>query len=115
MRPRSSPGRTTVSWNELHAQARACSGGFASLGVGKGDTVAIMLNSRPEFMPIDLGVVTLGGVPFSIYQTSSPEQIVHVCSDAGAKVAVVEAAFLDVFNKAKENLPEHRARDHPRR
>ena len=99
-------GDDTVSWNELHAQARACAGGFASLGVSKGDTIAIMLNNRSEFMPIDLGAVTLGAVPFSIYQTSSPEQIEHVCSDAGAKVAIVEAAFLEVFDKAKESLPE---------
>ena len=73
-------GDDTVSWNELHAQARACAGGFATLGVSKGDTIAIMLNNRSEFMPIDLGAVTLGAVPFSIYQTSSPEQIEHVCS-----------------------------------
>jgi long-chain acyl-CoA synthetase len=99
-------GDRTISWNEMRDMARAAAGGFASLGVGKGDTVALMLNGRAEFMPIDLGVVTLGGVPFSIYQTSSPEQIVHVCSDAGAKVAVVEKAFLPVFEKAKADLPD---------
>jgi long-chain acyl-CoA synthetase len=99
-------GETKLSWNDVRNQARAYAGGFKSLGVGKGDTVALMLNNRPEFMPIDLGAVTLGAVPFSIYQTSSPEQIQYVCSDAGAKVAVVEKAFLDVFNKAKEDLPE---------
>jgi long-chain acyl-CoA synthetase len=99
-------GDETISWNEVRSQARAYAGGFASLGVGKGDTVALMLNNRPEFMPIDIGAVTLGAVPFSIYQTSSPEQISYVCSDAKAKVAVVEKAFLDVFNKAKEDLPD---------
>ena len=45
-------------------------------------------------------------MPFSIYQTSSPEQIQYVVSDAGAKVAIVEAAFLDVFDKAREDLPD---------
>ena len=78
-------GDETVSWNEVRRQARAYAGGFASLGVGKGDTVALMLNNRTEFMPIDLGAVTLGAVPFSIYQTSSPEQITYVCSDAERK------------------------------
>jgi long-subunit acyl-CoA synthetase (AMP-forming) len=99
-------GDRSVSWNELREQSRAVAGGLASLGVGKGDTVALMLNNRLEFFPIDLGVVTLGGVPFSIYQTASPEQIAYVVGDAGAKVAFVEKAFLDTFTKAGTDV-EH--------
>ena len=95
-----------MSWNELRARAAAVAGGLASLGVGKEDTVAIMLNNRAEFFPIDLGVSTLGGVPFSIYQTASPEQIAYVVGDAAAKVAFVETAFLEVFEKAKADLPD---------
>ncbi len=94
-----------VSWNELAERVRRIAGGLAALGVGKGDTVALMLNNRPEFIPIDMAAVSLGAVPFSIYQTSSPEQIEYVCSDAGAKVAIIESAFLDTFNKAREQLP----------
>jgi long-chain acyl-CoA synthetase len=99
-------GDSATTWNELREQARAAAGGLASLGVGKGDTVAIMLNNREEFMGLDLGAVTLGAVPFSIYQTSSPEQIAYVCSDAGAKVAIVESMFLETFMKAKAELPD---------
>jgi long-chain acyl-CoA synthetase len=95
-----------VSWNELRDQVGRIAGGLASLGVAKGHTVALMLNNRPEFIPIDMGAVSLGAVPFSIYQTSSPEQIRYVCSDAGAKVAVVESAFLATFQKARAELPE---------
>ena len=65
-----------------------------------------MLNNRMEFFPIDLGVVTLGGVPFSIYQTASPEQIAYVVGDAGAKVAIVEKSFLETFEKARKELPD---------
>ena len=99
-------GEESVTWNELRERARAVAGGLASLGVGKGDTVALMLNNRLEFFPIDLGVVTLGGVPFSIYQTASPEQIAYVVGDAGAKVAIVERSFLETFEKAREDLPK---------
>ena len=66
----------------------------------------MMTNNRPEFIPIDMAAVSLGGVPFSIYQTSSPEQIAYVLSDAGAKIAIVEAAFLEVFNQARKELPD---------
>ena len=64
-----------ITWNELRGRVGAIAGGLASLGVRKGDTVALMLNNRPEFVRLDLAAVALGAVPFSIYQTSSPEQI----------------------------------------
>ena len=96
----------TLSWNELSARAARLAGGLAALGVGKGDSVAIMLPNRPEFIPCDLGAVALGAVPFSIYQTSSPEQIVHVVRDSGAKVAIVDAEYLDRFEDARGELPE---------
>ena len=99
-------GDRTVTWNELRSLARAAAGGLASLGVTKGDTVALMLNNRLEFFPIDLGAVTLGAVPFSIYQTASPEQIAYVVGDAGAKVAIVEKGFLEIFEKARKELPD---------
>jgi long-subunit acyl-CoA synthetase (AMP-forming) len=95
----------SMSWNEVSAKVRRIAGGLAKLGLQKGDPVAMMINNRPEFVPMDMAAVALGGVPFSIYQTSSPEQIQYVVSDAGAKIAIVEQAFLDVFNEARKDLP----------
>jgi long-chain acyl-CoA synthetase len=96
----------SISWNELRDRAAAIAGGLAQLGVEKGDCVAILLNNVPDFMPIDLGAVALGAVPFSIYQTSAPEQIEYVCADSEAKVIFIEPEFLDRFNEAKPNLPK---------
>jgi long-subunit acyl-CoA synthetase (AMP-forming) len=96
----------TLSWTEVKEMAYRVAGGLNNLGIEKGDTVAIMLNNRWEFIPIDLGAAYLGAVPFSIYQTSSPEQIQYVCEDAEATVMIIESQFLEVFNKAKEDLPK---------
>jgi long-chain acyl-CoA synthetase len=95
----------TISWNQLRERSAAIAGGLAKLGVGKDDTVAIMLNNRLEFIPCDLGAVALGAVPFSIYQTSSPEQIAYLVGDSAARVAIVETAFLDQFEAARTELP----------
>ena len=98
-------GEITISWNELRDQVGRIAGGLAALGVSKGDSVAIMLNNRPEFFAVDMAAVSLGAIPFSIYQTSSPEQIQYVVADAEAKVAVVETAFLETFGQARADLP----------
>ena len=96
----------TISWNDLRDRMHRIAGGLAKLGVKKGDTVALMLNNRPEFIPSDLAAVSLGAVPFSVYQTSSPDQIEYVVGDAESRVAIVETMFLESFNKARANLPK---------
>ena len=63
-----------------------------------------MLINRPEFHLADLAAMTLGATPFSIYATSTPEQIAYVVGDAGARVAIVEAAFVDAFQAARTEL-----------
>jgi long-subunit acyl-CoA synthetase (AMP-forming) len=98
-------GEEMVTWSELAAQVGRIASGLAALGVGRGDTVALMLANRPEFVACDLAAVALGAVPFSIYETSSPEQIAYVVGDAGARVAIVESAYLDPFERAREELP----------
>jgi len=81
------------TWAELRDRVDALAGGLAALGVTRGDTVALMISNRPEFHLADLAAMTLGATPFSIYLTSSPEQVAYVLQDAAPRVAIVEEAF----------------------
>jgi long-chain acyl-CoA synthetase len=91
-----------ATWAELRERVAVIGGGLAELGVSKSDTVAMLLNNRPEFVACDLGAVALGAIPFSIYQTASPEQIAYQINDAGAKVAITEASLLDRLQAARD-------------
>ena len=95
----------SLTWSQLRDRVDALAGGLAKVGVRRGDTVALMLSNRPEFHIADLAAMTLGAIPFSIYSTSSPEQIAYVVSDAEARVAIVEQALLATFLKARESTP----------
>src|SRR4051812_42676816 len=81
------------TWAELRDRVDALAGGLARLGVTRGDTVALMISNRPEFHLADLAAMTLGATPFSIYLTSSPEQVAYVLEDAAPRVAIVEERF----------------------
>src|ERR1700729_3679409 len=91
----------TITWGELRERVDALPGGLAELGVGRGDTVALMLSNRPEFHLCDLAAMMLGATPFSIYNTYSPEQISYLLADAEAKTVICEQQFLAQVLAAK--------------
>jgi long-subunit acyl-CoA synthetase (AMP-forming) len=97
----------SITWKELRDRVDAVAGGLAKLGLERGHNAALMVGNRPEFHVVDLAVSTLGAVPFSIYATSSPEQIRYLISDAQARILVTEQRFLDQVLAAREGLPEH--------
>ncbi len=96
----------TITWGELRERVDALAGGLAKLGVGRGDSVALMLSNRPEFHLCDLAAMMLGATPFSIYNTYTPEQIRYVSADAGAKVLICEQQYLPQVREARRELPQ---------
>jgi len=96
----------SLTWAQLLARVDAIAGGLAGLGVRRGDCVAIMLSNRPEFHLVDLAAVMLGATPFSIYTTYPAEEIEYLISDSGAKLAIVEQAFLEPMLAARADLAQ---------
>jgi len=93
-----------ASFAEYAEAVRRRAGGFAALGVGRGDTVGFMLVNRPAFQLTDTAAMHLGASCFSIYNTSSPEQIEYVVADAENRVIVTEQAFLEQVLEARDRV-----------
>jgi long-chain acyl-CoA synthetase len=85
----------SITFGEYARRVARLASSLHALGVRRGDTVGFMLTNRPEFHLLDTAVMHLGGTPFSIYNTSSPEQIAFLLDDAANRVFVFEAAFRD--------------------
>jgi long-chain acyl-CoA synthetase len=94
------------TWAQLRERVDALAGGLAALGMRRGDTVALLLNTRPEFSVCDLAVMMAGGTPFSIYMQYTPDQIRFVASDAGARILITEQGLLAGALEARKELPE---------
>ncbi len=90
-----SDGRLRLTWADAAAEVERYAGALASLGVRRGDTVALLLTNRPEFNLIDAAAVHLGATPWSIYATSAPEQIRDLVQGAGSSLLITEAKFAD--------------------
>src|SRR4051812_32276597 len=92
---RTKDGGSEITWGEYADRVRRIAAGLHALGLRRGDTLALMLSNRPEFHLVDAAAMHLGAVPFSVYNTSAPEQIEFVLEDSGARIAVVEDDFAD--------------------
>jgi long-subunit acyl-CoA synthetase (AMP-forming) len=92
----------TITWAQYADRVRGIAAGLARLGVRAGDTVGLMMVNRPEFHLCDTAVLHLGGTPFSIYNTSAPEQIAYLFGNAENRVVITEAAFLPVLRRVAE-------------
>jgi long-chain acyl-CoA synthetase len=96
---RTPDGAVELTYAQLRNEVERVARGLHRIGVRAGDAVGLMMLNRPEFHVVDLAAIHLGATPFSVYNTSSPEQIEYLFSDAGNSVAIVERAFA-------ERLPE---------
>jgi long-chain acyl-CoA synthetase len=97
----------TLTWDEYASAVRRIAAGLGALGVGRGDTVALMLSNRIEFYPCDTAALHLGATPFSIYNTSSPEQIAYLFENAGNDVVITERQFVDRIRALGDRGPRH--------
>jgi long-chain acyl-CoA synthetase len=81
-----------IGWDEAADRVDALANGFLSLGVTKGDRVAILARTRLEWSLSDYALSTIGAVVIPIYPTSSPSEVAYVLSDSATKVLLCEDA-----------------------
>src|ERR1700752_4652594 len=92
--------QVVITWRQYADRVRTIATGLSALGVERGHTVGLMLRNRPEFHLTDTAVMHLGAVPFSIYNTSAPDQIRYLFSNAENKIVFTEEEFLPAVKAA---------------
>ena len=91
-----------ASWRDYAEAVQKRAAGLAALGVKRGDTVGFMLVNRPALHLTDAAAMHLGATCFSVYNTSSPEQIEYLVRDAENRVIVTEQEFLGTVLAARD-------------
>ena len=83
------PGDTkTITYRDLHAEVCRMANALRSLGVGKGDRVAIYLGMLPELPVAMLACARIGAVHSVVFGGFSAESLRDRINDATAKVLV---------------------------
>jgi len=95
-----------VSSTDVQHRVRAIRLGLESLGLGKGDRVAILSENRLEWALADLAALSLGAVDVPIYPTLLPDAIAYIlkdCQPAAIFVSTEEQA--SKVEKVRSELP----------
>jgi long-chain acyl-CoA synthetase len=93
-----------VSWKEYYNMARAVGLGLYSLGVRKGDRVALLAQNRLEWIFSDIGIMGIGGCTIPIYVTLPSAEIAYIISNSDSKIFIAEdkVALAKALEKIKE-------------
>ena len=81
-------GIVPVSSRQFMDRVREFGLGLQSLGLKPGDRVALLAESRPEWLIADLGTQASGAVTVPIYPTLGAEQVAYILNDSGASMVV---------------------------
>jgi long-chain acyl-CoA synthetase len=97
------------TYQELGDRARRLALGLAARGVRRGDRVALLGETRPEWTLTDCAILCSGATVVPVYHTSSPEEVAHVLRDSGARMVIAEnAEQLAKVDAVRDQCPELR-------
>ncbi|MEU1809722.1 long-chain fatty acid--CoA ligase [Micromonospora sp. WMMD1076] len=83
-------GPVWLTWEQVGQRAKAIAAGLHGLGVGLEDPVAILANTRLDWVLADFGIMCAGGATTTVYPTTEPEDAVYIIADSGSKVLFAE-------------------------
>jgi len=84
----------TLSFRQLRQGIETAASGFASLGVGSGDVVALFAENGPRWLLADQGLMRAGAADAVRGSAAPVEELRYILSDSGAIALVVESAAL---------------------
>ncbi len=95
-----------LSWTQLKDRVESLAFELQSLGIQKGDRVAILSNTRYEWTLADLAILSLGAVTVPIYHSTLTKDVEYLLQHAEAKLLFVEDKLqLKKVEAVRERLP----------
>jgi long-chain acyl-CoA synthetase len=94
----------SISSNEMMEYIRNIALGLMSIGLERGDRVAILSTNCPEWTLTDAACLFGGMISVPIYLTQAPPQVCYILNDAGVKTLFVDNE--ESFNRVKDAIKD---------
>jgi fatty-acyl-CoA synthase len=93
-------GDTCRNWSQTGARCRSVAAGLAAMGVGLGDTVAVLSPNIPELFELHYAVPLLGAVLNTINTRLEPETVAYILTHSDAKLVIADTALAPLLAQA---------------
>lgn len=101
-------GDRSITWGEFDRRADALAADLLEAGLGHQSKVAAYLTNCPEYLETYLAAFKAGLVPVNTNFRYGAEEIHYLFDNADAEAVVFHAAFADVVDRVRHNLPKVR-------
>jgi len=98
-------GRQRLSWSAFYARARRLASALEARGIGRGDTVSVMLANTPPMLDCHYGVPMLGAVLNTINTRLDAATIAFTLEHAETKLLIVDREFSGLVADALHLTP----------
>lgn len=95
----------SCSYAELDASITKFAAGLQSLGIKKGDHVALLLGNSPHFIISLYGVLRLGATAIPINPIYTPDEISYILMNGDVKAVIAAEPLLPLVEKIDTILP----------
>src|SRR5215831_12304652 len=92
-----------VSWVAAARKVRHLALALLSLGIGRGERVALVSENRPEWIIADLAIMSAGAITVPAYVTNTVEDHRHILANSGARAVIVSKTTLSARVLAAAN------------
>jgi len=93
-----------ITYGELEATSNQGAHLFRSLGLKRGDNIAICLENHPRFLQICWSAFRSGLYITAISYRLQPAEVEYIVTDCGAKVLVISSMLSDTFTGLQEKI-----------
>ena len=80
----------TITWADYNARTRAFACAMHTLGLGKGDVVALIGDNRPDWVMGEIAAHAVGAMSLGMYRDALDEEVAYLVNHAGAKLVMAE-------------------------
>jgi long-chain acyl-CoA synthetase len=96
----------SLTWGQADQAVREIAAGLLALGLARGDRVALLSQTRLEWLLCDVAIATAGLVSVPIYPSSTSEQCAFIIEDSGASTVIAEdGQQIAKLGALRTNLP----------
>ncbi|MFO1122158.1 MAG: acyl-CoA synthetase [Hyphomicrobiales bacterium] len=98
-------GRSRVTYAQFYGRCRQLASALAKAGIGKGDTVSVLLANTPAMLECHYGVPMTGGVLNTLNTRLDAATIAFSLGHAEARVLIVDKEFSKLAREALALMP----------